>query len=311
MKENKRQFFRMNVDLPLFIQAESELDVLTLKTPSQDPVFQQHQTQLKQLFLDETHIKNGGVNLFEGVNQRCDFIVWLLDEILQGKDPRKAGCFYQKSDQDRLIRMPGGNGKSAVFALIHAFYNRVDELISSLLEAIEQSLNGHVFFFPRSLYAPFSSEHYVHNLLSLADQGNWIAQVLQHLISKLNICEQALADLKDTFGNLNYPERWPVRSVNLSGGGLAIEDEGVFELNQRFHVLLQLKDQILGAQASVVNLLPIGSNNLGENPGNTHQSRHRVSFAFEDVSPSDQALITQFVTEQELDSAHPEVNIVP
>lgn len=306
MKENKRQFFRMNVDLPLFMQADSALNTHALKIPSQDLVFKQHQTQLNQLFLDETHIKNGAIKLFEGVNQRLNFLVWLLDEILQGKDPRQANDFYQKLDQDRLISMPLGNGKSAVFPLIHALYNRVDELISSLLEALDQSYNGHVFLFTRPLYAPFSGERYLHNLTTLADKGNWIAQVLQNLIFKLNAYEQALTDFKAYFGDLSYPERWPIRSVNLSSGGLAVESEEAFELNQRFHVLLQLTEQIVGVQARVVGWLPIGSDHLNDRPGKM-QSRHRVSLAFEAVSPSDQALITQFVTEQELASAHPEL----
>ncbi|MBN2866942.1 MAG: hypothetical protein JXK16_13120 [Thiotrichales bacterium] len=306
MPENKRKFFRMNVELPVFIWAVPE-SVSEMSVPSKsNAAFQRHQSQLNHLFLDEKHLRNGAINLFKGVNQRVDFLVWLLDYLIQGKDPRQSKDFYPKLDQDRLISMPEGNGKSSVFPLIHALYYRVDELILSLLAAVEQSYDGQVFLFTRPLYAPFSGERYLHNLAALADKGNWLAQVLQNLIFKLNIYEQAYTDLKARFGDLSYPEHWPIRGLNLSTGGLAIEGEDEFAADGSFYVLMQLPQAIVAAQARIVGRLPIGTS-VSSQQSEKPKSRYRVSFEFENVAPGQQALITQFVIEQELVSAHPEL----
>jgi len=290
----------MNVELPLCIYAVSEAGSQSIKIPSKESrVYQQHQAKLAKLFLDEAHFKNGAIHLFKGVDQRLEFLAWLLDAFIQNQDPRQATDFYTRLDEDRLISLPEGNGKSSVFPLIHGLFNRVNELILSLLDALERSIDGKLFLFTHPIYEPFSGERYLHNLSALADKGNWLAQVLQTLIFKLNIYEQAYTALKAQNGDLAYPEHWPVRRVNLSSGGLAIESDTPFMKHESVYVLLQLGQNTVGAKASVVSVLPIGS---PERPETAF--RHRVAFEFDNIDSNSQSLITQFVRDQELASVH-------
>jgi len=308
VQSDKRQSFRMNVELPFYIQPfNSSLMLSTGSTGKflsnqQKKRFKQHDAELKELFLDETHLKNGAVDLFSDLNQRLDFLVWLLDLLMQGQNPRQQKTYYQRLDQDRLISLPVGNGQSSVFPLIHALYHQVDELISGLVETIENSVEGKVFLYTRASYDTFSGERYLHNLKVLAEKGNWLAKVLQNLIYKLNVYEQAYSNLKEHFQDLSYPERWSMTGVNLSSGGLGIETEHHYELDDQVCVLLQVGEQIMYAQAKVVAIQPVGSDD-----GRVPTPRHRVSFAFVSINPSSQALITQFVAAQELASAHPEL----
>lgn len=306
MQENKRRFFRMNVKLPFYIQS---LDADLLKSariaiPSQtDAAFKLHQSQLKRLFTDVAHINNGAVDLFSSINDRLDFFIWLLDLMIQQKDPRQQADYYSRLDRDRLISLPQGNGKSSVFPLIHALFYRVDEMIEGLIRAVEHSVNQHVFLLTRPVYASFDGARYLHNLEPLAQKGNWLAQVLQQLIFKLNIYEQAYSDLKDRFHDLSYPERWLNHAVNLSSGGLAFETEQTFKLKDQYCILLQLDEHIIYTEASVVAINPLGNDDNAVNP----TPQHRVAFEFQQMSADNQSQITQFVTARELASAHSEL----
>lgn len=308
MSPNKRQFFRMNVELPLYIQPLDSSRVLSADSKhlflsrQQQNAFKQYQAELFNLFQDEQHLNNGAVELFSEINQRLDFLVWLLDLLMQGQNPRQQADFYLRLDQDRLVTLPEGNGQSSVFPLIHALFYHVDELISSLIETIEHSIEGKVFLYTRADYEPFSGSRYLHNLDALADKGNWLAQVLQNLIFKLNIYEQAYLKLKAYFKDLSYPERWPMKAVNLSTGGIGLEVEKPYQLEDKLCVLLLIDNQVLYAQAKVVAVQPIGSDQ------HRHPTpRHRVSMAFLSISTDSQAIITQFVSAQELALAHPEL----
>lgn len=305
MQDNKRQFFRMNVSLPLYVQPlasqNRSAEASHIEPFSKDALFQRCNSQLAELFADKAHLNNGATNLFRGINQRLDFLVWLLDHLIESNDPRQSPDFYQRVDQDRTITLPQGDGQSSVFPLLHALFYRVDELVLNLLDAIEKSADGRVFLFTRPIYAMFSGERYLHNLQTLADKGNWLAQVLQALIFKLNASEQAYAHLKDRFQDLCYPERWPVTAVNLSSGGLSIETEQPYQVDQVVCILLQVDEVIISAQAKVVVVLPISNTATSDCP-----RCKRVAFEFIEMTADDQARITQFVTAQELASMHAE-----
>jgi len=306
MSQNKRQFFRMNVELPLYIQPfdTNSNKPSSIPLPSKkNQVYQQAHSQLLTSFKDESHIKNGAVELFSNINRRLEFLVWLLDLLIEGKDPKDQKEYFQRLDQDRLILLPEGNGKSSVFPLIHSLFYQVDELISGLIDTVEHSVEGHVFLFTRPVREPFSGTRYLHNIDTLASNGVWLAKVIQNLIIKLNLYEQAYCELKESFKDLSYPERWPVTAVNLSTGGLAFETEKSYTLNDEFCILLQMEEQIIYAKAKVVAIHPIGSDDKRARA----TARHRVSFSFLVINPSSTARITQFVTAQELAFAHPEL----
>jgi len=302
----KRHFFRMNVELPFYIHSlqPNQNPLQNIAVPSKtNQSFRQYKSNLTTLFQDETHKKNGAVELFSSVNQRIDFFVWLLDCMLQQQDPRQQADYFQRLEKDRLISVPEGNGKSSVFPLIHALFYRVDEMIAGLLSAIDSSVNRHVFLLTRPVYAPFSGARYLHNIEALSTKGNWLANVLEQLILKLNVYEQAYSDFKNYFKDLSYPERWPIKAVNLSTGGLAFETEQACLIGELYCILLQLNEHLVISQATVVATVPIGSDDNSLRP----TPMHRVSFEFQAMSATDQSYITQFVTEQELAFAHPEL----
>ncbi|MDX1346828.1 MAG: PilZ domain-containing protein [Thiomicrorhabdus chilensis] len=309
MKQEKRRFFRVDVSLPLYVLSlpQSGVGSENLKQsilPEQHmQQFEQAAAALRVLFTDERHIANGAVALFDEFNQRIDFMAWLLTQLIEKKSPKAHPEFLTRLYQDREIVAPQSGRASRVFPLIEALHQRIDQLVESLLSLIDRDLEGETVFYAESDFPLFSGEDYLHNLSVLASQGNWLSQVLTHLISKLNVYELAYHNLKKVSPVIPMPQNWPVQSVDLSRGGMAFDSSSHFKLHQKVCILMEIEGRVLLVYAQVVYVNSPTSDPL-QNLSVQDESQ-RVAFQFEGLSEEDAASITRFVTAQELALAHP------
>ncbi|MDG6774714.1 hypothetical protein QCB45_10260 [Thiomicrorhabdus sp. ZW0627] len=311
MQENKREFFRINVELPVYIHPLEEgygtenISPAFILPATQKQRVEEANTEIQRLFKDEHHIENGAVELFSEIDQRIDFLAFMLDELMEGRDPRHHEDFYERLDGDHRICPPESCHSTKVFPLIEAVYQRIDDIVRELLEMVNRSVEGEVVFYSASTRGLFSGEEYLHNLSILAEQENWLALVLVDLIAKLNVYESAYTNLKAVSHVVPHPNDWLVHPVNLSAGGIALESTQQFSLRDRVCVLMKIEEHVLYAYADVVNIMPASLLDVS-NAEIPHVQIQRVSFKFEHLSADDAALITRFVTAQELACAHPD-----
>ncbi len=311
LEQNKREFFRINVELPIYIHPLDEtvggehVSKSFILPATQLQRVEQADSEIQRLFTDPHHIENGAVELFSEINQRINFLAYMLDELMEGRDPRHHEDFYVRLDNDHRICPPETFHTSKVFPLIEAFYQRIDEIVRELLEMMNRSAEGEIVFYSASTRGLFSGEEYLHNLSALAEQGNWLALVFVDLIAKLNVYESAYANLKAVSHVVPHPDDWLVLPVNLSAGGIALESTQPFSINDRVCVLMKIENTVLYAYADVVNIKPANLLDAA-NQEIPYLQVQRVSFKFEHLGADDAALITRFVTAQELACAHPD-----
>jgi len=296
----KRQFFRFDVSLPYFIEpldnkgccfqvtrnqllTTQELKLITLETQ-----------QLNNLFEDSKHIQNGSVKIFKGLNHKLDFMVWLLDLILEGVEHSKLSQLDDKKEQNHRIVLPEVKESSKVFPLLKAFFIRVDEYIAELIDVIEHSVRGNVFMYHKPLLKPLNLENYIKGLPELAKKGNWLARVITLLVSKLNHYEKLIIKLKQAYEKLSDYEKWPIEKVNLGEGGFAIFTSKTFASADKICVLFRMDDEFVFAKARCV---------YQSNKSKVKEPM-RTDFEFEEIHSEDSAHIVRFLMAQELAFRH-------
>nr|WP_246261629.1 PilZ domain-containing protein [Thiomicrorhabdus cannonii] len=158
--------------------------------------------------------------------------------------------------------------------------------------------------------APFSADSYLHNLNALAEQGNWLSQVLVALVAKLNLYESACRQLKHYGDGVPQPGEWALQQANLSVGGIAIHTPDSYEVSESVVLFLQIESHPQVVEARVVNVLRLEDDDPhgASTPSTVSKDKapqYRVAFEFEHLGADQLALITRFVTAQELAMAHP------
>lgn len=296
----KRSFFRFDVNLPYFIERLDnkgrcfQVENHQLITAPELKLIALETQQLNNLFSDSKHIQNGGVKIFEGLNHKLDFMVWLLDLILEGVDQSKLSQLDDKKEQNYQIVLPEAKESSKVFPLLNAYFIRVDEYISELIGVIEHSVRGKIFMYHQPPLKPLKLENYIKGLPELAKKGNWLAQVITLLVSKLNHYEKIIMKLKRVYENLSDYEKWPIEKVNLGEGGFAIFTSKTYVNAEKICALFRMDDEFVFAKAHCV---------YQSNKSNVKESI-RTAFEFDEIHSEDRAHIVRFLMAQELAFHH-------
>ena len=297
MGQEKREFFRFDVSIPIYIEPMSDDGACLIASPECltgsdcKQQYQQLNELLKTLFKDEKYIQNGGVKLFDELNQKLEFMIWLIELIGKGQDPREEDDFEEYFHQQKQINIPQGGHASDFIALLQAFYIRVDEITAELLDVVDRSVQGKVFMFHQASLDSFDYEHYFKKLPVLAQNGQWLAVVAEILCRKLNCFEDLLRLIKEAGCNLSNSDSWPIESVNLAAGGFALFLESDFVVGDRVCALFLLDDQFVLGQGKCVHVQPSSST----------EDLARFSFNFESIGAEDKAHIVRFLTSKELE----------
>jgi len=293
----KRTFFRFDVNLPYYLEPVTT-EGLCFHIPREELISSaEYQSllsethKLNSLFQDERHIQNGGVQIFTELNQKLELMVWLLDSIIEGVDIHQSSEFKQRLETNQKTSIPEAKGSSKVLPLLQAFYLRVEDYISELVDVIEHSVHGKVFMYHKVSPKPFRVEKYVRGLSSLASKGNWLAQVITLMVAKLNHYESLYLKLKQAYQTLSDSEKWPIERVNLGAGGFAIFTATSYTISQSVCALFKMDDEFVFARASCVY--------QSDKPN--AKAKKRTAFKFEDLSSDDNAHIVRYLMAKELE----------
>lgn len=296
MASEKRMFFRFDVSLPYYLESMSseqecfQTDKSKIISPSEKQDLKVLNESLEQIFKDSDHVQNGSVEVFLGLNQKLDFMVWLLESLIEGDDVLKSDQYQQYwYDQQRFI-IPSSKKSSKILPLLQAFSNRIDLHIDELIDVMKNRLGSNIFIYGQSHIKLFSLHHYISGLDVLAEKGNWLAQIIVTLTKKLNAYEALLLKLKKVHKKLSDTDNWNHEKVNLGEGGFAIYSEQHFELNQKVCVLLKLEETFIFAKAFCVY----------QTSQTDKLSYNRTAFQFEEISSEDSSHIVRFLMAQEL-----------
>ncbi|MEA1989407.1 MAG: PilZ domain-containing protein [Pseudomonadota bacterium] len=293
----KRTFFRFDVNLPYYLEPLTTEGLCfhiareELISPAEYQSLLNETHKLNSLFQDERHIQNGGVQIFTELNQKLELMVWLLDSFIEGVDIHEGSEYRQRLEINRKTSMPEAKGSSKVLPLLQAFYLRLEDYISELVDVIEHSVHGKVFMYHKTSPKPFRIEQYISGLSALASKGNWLAQVITLMVAKLNHYESLYIKLKQAYQTLSDSEKWPIERVNLGAGGFAIYTASNYAISQQVCVLFKMDDEFVFARASCV---------YQSNKPNT-QAKKRTAFQFDDLSSEDSAHIVRYLMAKELD----------
>ncbi|BCN93749.1 hypothetical protein THMIRHAM_15340 [Thiomicrorhabdus immobilis] len=297
MGAEKRTFFRFDVSLSYYLEPMNDqgcclqAERSELLSNQEFQAIEDEKQQLDSLFQDSKHIQNGGVQLFDELNQKLDFMVWLLELILQGSGIHSLEEFQARKALNQKITPPMAKGSSKILPLLQGFFSRVDDYIAELIDVIEHGIHGKIFLYHKPVLKPFKIESYVKGLTELAQKGNWLARVITLLVSRLNHYEKLLANLKKAYRKLSDYEAWPIEKVNLGAGGFAVYTTKSYANAEKVCALFKMDDGFVFGEASCV----YQSNTLNA------EQQMRTAFQFDEISPEDCAHIVRFLMAKELE----------
>ena len=298
MFKERREFFRFNVSVPVHIEKiVNHHSVL----PTTQPLLMKGYSKLDQaevngeinrLLSDRQYVQNGGTKLFSDLDLKLEFMIYLMESVMSGQDPRDKDNYLQKMNQQKILTLPQGGNNSSFVKLLQAYYLRVEDITAELMDVIENSIQGRIFILKNQCYPNFDSEHYLPNLSVQAQEGNWLAKVSLLLTSKLNDYEDVYRVIKDVNQGLSNSDSWPIQNINLGGGGFALNLEHHYQVGDRVNALFQLNNQYVLGQATCINI-------DSESP---RGGLSRFVFMFDEITPESEAHIVRYITSKELEA---------
>lgn len=296
---NVRRFFRYDVKIPLYFETVDvqgrHLRVNRDKLIKRQEAFhlEELDSEIKELLSEAFSPESDALRIFHMLNHRIDYMVWLLDDIIEGQDPRLRHDYKFRLREDRKIAPPEVSNVSRVGPLIEGFYLQVSDHIHELIESIQNSIDGKIFLFPRKTKPNFDESDYVSNLRELSDRGILPAKVLELLIQKLNAYETVFARLKEAYHSISDPGSWPDMDVNISAGGFSFNTNEAFEKFAHMNVFMQLDDNILVCRGKIVLNKPLKNSTFA----------YKIGVEFEFLSREHAEIITLFEQRRELKDA--------
>ncbi len=301
MSKERREFFRFDVSLPVYFEPLNSSDVCLqidkadLIEPAEAENLMEANSQLEYLFEDEIHLQNGGVKLFDEFNQKLTFMAWLLESLVEGKDPEMHPKFQQRMHDQAQYKRPEGKGTSKIIPLLQALYLRIDNTILECVDIVSKNIGGRVFMYHKPLGTLFNSQDYIANLGVLANQGNWLSSVIEKLIFKFNYYETLLNKLKRAYQKISEYEKWPIERINLAAGGFSLMMEEEYQEGQALCALFLMDEQFVFAQAECVFMESnrSDSTSIGQ--------AKRTAFKFTAIAAEDEVHIVRYLMNKELE----------
>jgi len=305
---NVRRFFRYDVEIPIYLQTQEGLNQTLdrlrkeIVSPREEHRIEAIDEEVMGLLKKVLESSPQSVNVFYTFNKRLDFIHWLLEKYLALTDPRQASDYKYRLREDKKQFPPTATKSTKLLPLMQDFYVQIDELIHELIQVAETSIEGRLFIFMPTHRHHFNYQAFVKNLELVAQKGVLPAQILLLLIEKYNLLVDILNRLKDKFHMISSSKNWPVLTVNLSAGGCSFKTNEVYEKFARFHVFMQLDEDLVVCQGRMVMV-----RNLKDQP-----FMYQVGIEFEFIPVDMQQTITRFIQLHELRDAravYPEVKV--
>lgn len=296
---NVRRFFRYDVEIPLYFETV-DVHGHHVHAGRRDLFHLEEETRLEELnqqinnLLEEVFSADSdAMHIFYMLNHRIQYMAWLLDDLIEGQDPRLRNDYKFRQREDRKHQPPLVKRDSKVGPLIQGFYLQIDDHLSELIETVQNSIDGKIFLFPRKVKPFFEADDYVTNLPQLASKGVLPAQTLVLLIEKLNVYETVFARLKQAFHQISDPDSWETQKVNLCAGGFAFLTNQKFDNFAHMNVFMQLDEDILVCRGKIVLNKSLARGDY----------LFRVAVEFEFLSSEHAEKITLFIQHKEIHAA--------
>lgn len=296
MQQEQRTAFRFDVNIPMkvdfFVKDKPCLYIepqrIFVKAESEKAHYEQK--ALRRLFSDLKYIQNGGVDLFKVVNEKLEWMQWLLTQLTEDRYPTNTDEFYQRLQEDQKRVVPSDIKGEKVSALLNGVYAQLNEYIEELIDLLNRPKAERVLMFQTPVPDRFDATLFIPTLEEQAEKDLWVAKVIILLNKKLNRIEAAFSRLKQRCSKIANPEKWPVESVNLAHGGFSFYTNRMIEKGSHVCGLFWIDDQIVVSKAECVYM--DGEPSFDE--------AKRAAFRFDDISHEDTAHIVRFINQQEL-----------
>ena len=301
---NSRRFFRFDVMLRIYLQREkTELKHASQLLKGQQRYRLQQQIRsldgiLGQLLQDISNRGSHLYDLFYSMNQRLNYLDWLLNELLEQRNPQEHPEFKFRSRDDNKHQAPEVKKESPTSLLVAGLYGEIDNALKVLKDSVENALDGRLFIFNQPQKNDFDSRFYVTNLDSLVAREVTAAMILDKLSHKYNLLNQLFNLLKTAYEPISSAEGWPKQQINLSAGGVAFLSEEKYEVLQIVDVFMEL-DQITLARGKVLYSRPENSRQAAAH----HQELYRTAIEFQMPSSRTQQQIDDYLQHQEVRQA--------
>ena len=296
---NQRRHFRYDVSVPLFFEKVDSQGVSLhakrreLFKIDEESRFEYLKAEVAQIFEQVLSHNSETAMLFHVLNHRLDLLLWMLDHLMEAKDPRLAHDYKFRMREDAKHMPPKVKENSTIGNLIKGFYERIDPYLSELKTTVNESVDGKIFLFKNDLPLLFNDLDYVKNLKDLAGSGVVQAQVLCFLIEKLNLIETIYTRLKLAYQGISDPSVWPIEKINLSAGGFSVLTNQEYPGFSHLNIFLSLGHEVIVCHGKVVLNKPMKSGEF----------KYRVAVEFEFLSSEYAEFITLFVQRKELEEA--------
>ncbi|BBP46776.1 hypothetical protein THMIRHAS_21490 [Thiosulfatimonas sediminis] len=301
---NSRRFFRFDVMLKVYLQrqgTELKLTEQVLKSPQRVQLQQQVRSldsMIGQLLEDMSNRGSKVYLLFFSINQRLNYFDWLLNELLEQRNPAQHPEFKFRSRDDLKHKSPEVKKESPTSLLVAGIYGEIDSALKSLKGAIEHVLDDRLFVFSQPIKKPFDSLLYVKNLESLVLREVPAAVMLDKLCRKYNLLNQLYNFLKQAYAPISSAQGWPKMEINLSAGGVAFLSAEKFSVLETVDVFMELNEIVL-TRGKVLYSRQENSRQAVE----THTTLYRTAIEFQMPSGSAQQQIQAFLQHEEVRQA--------
>ncbi len=255
---NVKRYFQHDVVLPMHMELVDQygkqigLTRHQLISREDEARLQEINESLRELLQQLNVISPAAERIFAQLNQRLDFMWWMLDFIMEAEDPSVQHGYTLRKKQDQSSVRPTYKQTSEIGPLMVGLYDAIDDYIVELSAVMESAAETRAFSYVGLSQKRFDDMDYIANLDELAQSGILPAKLLMLMIEKLNLQALVLEKLKIMYRKTSSSESWKHYQINLSPKGFSFFTNDVFTLFSKMDIYMDVEGERLVCRGKVV-----------------------------------------------------------
>ncbi len=293
---SSRRYFRYDVVVPMHMERVDQYGKPLSLERSQlisrederhlQVVNESLQSQLQQLY----QLSKAAFHIFSSLNQRLDFMWWMLDFIMESEEPSEQYDYTLRRKKDAESVRPTHKKTSEIGPLIVGLYDATEDYIIELNAVMQTGVSEGKFSYQGLSQTRFDDKQYITNLGSLAQSGVLPAKILQLMVEKINLQAMVLEQLKAAYRKTSSSEDWKHYQINLSPKGFSFLTNDVFTIFSNMDVYMEIDGETIICRGKVLSQEPVENELLNS----------RVSIEFDLLTGEQEQKITRFIQHNEL-----------